>query len=128
MPSVVRFVDGVGLVREMELGAPFSGLVLSPNGESTVSPADKVGNEAAPAPLDGATEDFVDRWFGLVSCPQQLFDAAMAFSHRGVDSSPTTEGVERQLSHAAEAADTPFQSPFFSVCIRSEGDDPATVS
>ena len=31
-----------GLVKEMELGAPFSGLVLSPNGGSTVSPADKV--------------------------------------------------------------------------------------
>lgn len=26
----------------MELGAPFSGLVLSPNGELTVSPADRV--------------------------------------------------------------------------------------
>lgn len=26
----------------MDLGAPFSGLVLSPNGELTVSPADRV--------------------------------------------------------------------------------------
>ncbi|CAN0411675.1 unnamed protein product [Ascophyllum nodosum] len=31
----------LGLVKEMELGAPFLGLVLSPNGGSTVSPADK---------------------------------------------------------------------------------------
>lgn len=37
----------------MELGAPFSGLVLSPNGELTVSPADRV------------REDLEMKWGGL---------------------------------------------------------------
>ncbi|CAM9361421.1 unnamed protein product [Chrysoparadoxa australica] len=31
----------LGMVQEMQLGAPFSGLVLSPNGSDTVSPSDR---------------------------------------------------------------------------------------